>query len=312
MNRRTLWSMLAVLGAGILVLAGCSGGGDDKSGDSGGKPTVVTSTDVWGAVASAVAGDAASVTSLYTTADGDPHEFEPSAADTAKIADADVVVLNGGHYDQYMEDAISGSDATVVNAYDLLYGEHAEDHDSDDHGAHNEHVFYDLSVAGLVATKVADALATKDPAGADTFRANATTFNTQITELRGQLAGIKKAHDGTKVAQTEPLAGYLLTEAGLVDIAPESFTAAVEDGQSPSAADRAAMEDLLRSHTAHALIYNTQAVDPVTEALLSVAKSANVAVVKFSETLPDGVTSYIDWQRSQIESLSSALAAPAS
>ncbi|MFW0795188.1 zinc ABC transporter substrate-binding protein [Gordonia sp. CPCC 205515] len=308
MTRRTLWSMLAIVGAGILVLAGCSGGDSGSSGGDG-TPSVVASTNVWGAVASAVAGDKATVTSLYTTSDGDPHEFEPSAADTAKVADADVVVLNGGHYDAYMEDAIKDSDATSVNAYDLLYGDHAEDHAADhDHDAHNEHVFYNLAVVGQVATKVADALAEKDPAAATTFRANAATFNNQITELRGKLADIKKAHDGTKVAQTEPLAEYLLDEAGLQDVAPAGFTAAVEEGQSPSAADRAAMEDLLTSRTVKALIYNTQAVDPVTEALLSVANSANVAVVKFTETLPDGVTSYIDWQRGQIDALSSALA----
>lgn len=308
MTRQTRWSMLAVLGAGILVLAGCSSGNQNSSSD--GKPTVVTSTNVWGAVASAVAGDKATVTSLYTTSDGDPHEFEPSAADTATVADADIVVLNGGHYDAYMEDAVRDSDATTVNAYDLLYGDHADDQGgdhADDHGHHNEHVFYNLAVVGQVATEVADALAAKEPADADVFRANAATFNTQITELRGKLADIKKAHNGAKVAQTEPLAEYLLTEAGLVDVAPPGFTAAVEDGQSPAAADRAEMEDLLTSHAAQALIYNSQAVDSVTEALLSTADSANVAVVKFTETLPDGVTSYIDWQRAQIGALSTAL-----
>ena len=98
----------------------------------------------------------------------------------------------------------------------------------------------------------------------------------------------------------------VVTEAGLRDIAPEGFTSAVEEGQSPSAADRAAMEDLLTTRTVKAFIYNTQAVDAVTEALLSIAKSANVPVVEFTETLPDGVTDYVVWQGAQIDALTAA------
>lgn len=325
--RRTLAATVALIGASALALAGCSGSDDGTA--ASGTPTVVTSTNVWGSVASAVAGDKATVTTLYTNAEGDPHEFEPSAADTAKVSDADVVVMNGGGYDAYMEKAVEGSDIPTINAYDIFQGDHdhgsgegsgagsesgsdsgtAGDHDhgEHDHGDQNEHVFYDLPVVAEVATDLANALAEKDPANVDAYRANAEAFGTKITGLRDELATIKKDHDGTKVAQTEPLAGYLLTEAGLVDASPAGFTQSVEEGQSPSAADRAALEDLLTSKTVHAFIYNTQAVDSVTEAMLSVAERSGVPVVRFTETLPDGTTDYIAWQQGQIDALSAAL-----
>ncbi|MCR5977739.1 ABC transporter substrate-binding protein [Gordonia jinghuaiqii] len=308
--RKTLLAAAGALSAAALVLSGCSG----NPGDGDGTPTVVTSTNVWGSVAAAVAGDKATVTALYTNADGDPHEFEPSAADTATVADADIIVLNGGHYDAYMERAAESSGATVIDAYALTGEQDDHDgHDGDghDHGDMNEHVFYDLPVVAKVADRVADALSDKDPANAETYRANAETFTTGIDGLRQQLTTIRERHDGTKVAQTEPLAGYLLDEAGLVDIAPAGFTQAVEEGQSPSAADRAAMQDLLAARTAKALIYNTQAVDPVTQAMLGVAESAGVPVVEFTETLPDGVTDYLAWQAAQIDALAAALDAGA-
>lgn len=305
MKRAVLALTTALAVGGALTLAGCSGG---DSGSSDGKPTVVTSTNVWGAVASAVAGDKASVTVLFNDPTGDPHEFEPSAADSAKVVDANVVLMNGGHYDEYMEKASQNAKGSVINAFDTMTGHH-EDTDHSAHGETNEHVFYNLPVVGQVATELADDLAAKDEANATTYRDNAKAFNEKIDGLRGSLAEIKKAHDGTKVAQTEPLAAYLLTEAGLRDVAPEGFTAAVEEGQSPSAADRAAMEDLLRKREVQVFIYNTQAVDAVTEALLSIAKSANVPVVEFTETLPAGQNSYIDWQQKQIAALASALPA---
>ncbi|OUC78379.1 metal ABC transporter solute-binding protein, Zn/Mn family [Gordonia lacunae] len=323
--RKSLLAAAGVLSAAALVLSACS----NDSGGSDGPPTVVASTNVWGSVAAAVAGDKAQVTALYNNADGDPHEFEPSAADTATIADADILVFNGGHYDSYMEEAAANSDATAVDAFALLGGaehsseaggehaEHGDDHASGgDHsdGAHdhshddqNEHVFYDLPVVAQVADKVADALAERDPGNAETYRANAETFTTGIDGLRAKLTTIREQHAGTEVAQTEPLAGYLLTEAGLVDIAPAGFTQAVEEGQSPAAADRAALQDILVDRRAKVLIYNTQAVDPVTQAMRDVAGSAGVPVVKFTETLPDGVTDYLVWQGAQIDALTAAL-----
>ncbi len=294
----------AALTLAVGVAAGCSS--DDSSTTSDGKVSVVASTNVWSAVAAAVGGEHAQVTSLYTSPDGDPHEFEASAKDTAEVADAGVVVLNGGNYDTYMEKAPKSADAVVINAFDLMEG--ATSSSKETPGAVNEHVFYNLTVVGQVANSIADALSEKDSANEEYFRANAATFNDQIKELQGQLAAIKTSDPGAAVAQTESLAGYLLDEAGLEDVTPAGFQDAVEAGQSPSARDVAAISDLLRDRKVRALIYNTQAIDESTKALITIANTAQVPVVDFTESLPAGVTDYIEWQRANVEALTSALA----
>lgn len=308
----------ALVAATALAAVACSS--DDGPAETD-HPSVVASTDVWGSVAAAVGGEHAEVTSLFNSPGADPHEFEPSMADTAQIEDADVLVYNGGHYDAYVETAAESSKALQVNAASLLPGgveslgghDH-EDGDEDEHAGHdhshdgaNEHVFYDLALVGQVADKVADALAEVSPMNAQYYRDNAVTFNEGISGLRGRLAAIKKAHDGTDVAATEPLSSYLLDEAGLVDIAPPAFTAAVENGQSPSAADVATFTDLLQNRKAAALLYNTQAVDPATQTVLQIARRSDVPVVELTESLPSGVTDYLAWQSAQIEQLEQAL-----
>ncbi|GAA3951046.1 metal ABC transporter solute-binding protein, Zn/Mn family [Gordonia caeni] len=326
-NRRgTLRSLAAttLVAATALAAVACSSDDGPRETDH---PSVVASTDVWGSVAAAVGGEHAEVTSLFNSPGADPHEFEPSMADTAKIEDADVLVYNGGHYDAYVETAAESSRALQVNAASLLpggvesLGGHDHDHEAgdedehaDEHAGHNhshdganEHVFYDLALVGQVADKTADALAEVSPMNAQYYRDNAVAFNEGISELRGRLAAIKKAHDGTDVAATEPLSSYLLDEAGLVDIAPPAFTAAVENGQSPSAADVATFTDLLQNRKAAALLYNTQAVDPATQTVLQIARRSNVPVVELTESLPSGVTDYLAWQSAQIEQLEQAL-----
>lgn len=313
-NRPRGLAALGVILSAALVLAGCASDDGSEITPADGTPLVVTSTDVWGAVATAVAGEQAEVVSLYNAPDGDPHEFEPSAADTATVSDADVIVMNGGHYDAYMEQAAdTNSSAIVVNAAELAgLDDHAgHDHGDENHGHgdnDNEHLFYDLPIVEQVADAIAEALGVKAPDHAQYFTDNAADFDGRIDTLRGRLADLQQRYDGTEVAQTEPLAGYLLRAAGLDDVAPEAFTAAVEEGQSPSAASRAAMEDLLRNGDVAVLIYNSQAVDSVTEALLEIADSSEIPVVTMTESLPEGSDDYVAWQSAQIDALAAALA----
>lgn len=290
--RRALLALLALLTAAVATACGGSDGPVATD-----KPVVVASTDVWAAVASAVGGEHADVSSLYASPDGDPHEFEPSSADAARVLDANLIVMNGGHYDEFMSMAAEDAQGRKVVATDVRT----------DPARGNEHVFYDLVAVADTADAIADDLAQLAPVNADYYRQRAAEFNGRIDGLKASLAGIKAKHDGTNVASTEPLAVAILTDAGLVDVAPEGFVNAVEQGQSPSAADRAKFDDLLSSRTAKVLIYNTQSVDASTKAVLATAKKAGVPVVEFSETLPAGTTDFIAWQRGQIDALAQAL-----
>src|SRR5271167_1818455 len=108
---------------------------------------VVASTDVWGSVARAVAGSHLTVRSILTGADVDPHSYAVSPADAAAIADAPLVVYNGGGYDPWVDQVLAGSPAfKKIDAYSLL----ATRNGANSGDRANEHVFYDLNVAKAV------------------------------------------------------------------------------------------------------------------------------------------------------------------
>lgn len=123
----------------VLTLTAC--GSDNATDTAAGPLTVVASTNVWGSVAQAVAGDKVEVTSIITEPSSDPHSFETSPSDAAKVSDASLVVYNGGGYDPFVEDVLSSnggnSDQRTVNAFDLLEGESQVR----DQGEANEHVW---------------------------------------------------------------------------------------------------------------------------------------------------------------------------
>lgn len=276
--------------------AGCSQQESSQPNPSG--PAVVATTDVWGSVAGAVAGDHASVTSIMSGTVADPHSFEASPADTAAITDAALVVYNGGDYDHWVENVLEDHpDVPTVDAYALLPNAAP--------GA-NEHVFYDPATAKAVAAQVADRLAQMDSVQADTYRANAAAFARKADEILALERAIGQEHPGASVVATEPVAHYLLVNSGITDKTPEGFSNAIEEDTDPSPADLAAMLDLISGRQVSALLYNPQTETAVTKQLQDAATRASIPVVTVTETLPEG-TDYLTWQRETAEQLASQL-----
>lgn len=307
-NRLRLTRAVGAVAVAALALSACGTSASD-SGD--GKPTVVASTDVYGSVAKAVAGEDATVTSLFTNPTGDPHEFEPSAQDTLAIKKASVLVYNGGHYDAYMETASEGASAAKVDAVSVQSGTSAADHgetNEAEHSHENEHVFYDLPTVQKVATAIAKALAEKDSAHREGYENRAREFGTKLGAVIDQARALALANPGAKVAATEPVAGYLLTLAGLTDAAPARYTAAIESGTDPAPADIAAANALVSGKQVRAVVLNSQTESPVTAALAKTAETAGVPVVRVTESLPAGVDDYTAWQADNVKRLSDALA----
>jgi len=320
---------LVLAGAG---LAGCS---PDSPGGSDGRPKVVAGTSVYGDIARAVAGDRARVDSLVTDANADPHSYEATPADAAKVSSADLVVYNGAGYDSFVDDALANAKdvrtvvgvdefakATGVTVQPHEHGghehgahDHPGDHDHDhaggghDHAAptttDNEHVWFSLPTARAVAEAVAEQLAALDPDDAQAYRDDARAFGERITPLEQTMARLgEKAH--AHYVQTEPVGAHLFASAGFHDVTPPGFLTAIEEDQDPAAADFVATRDLLTSREAAFLAFNTQTTTGVTDQLRSTADGAGVPVVELTETLPPG-TDYVTWMTGQIASVEKAV-----
>ncbi|WP_374314897.1 metal ABC transporter solute-binding protein, Zn/Mn family [Microbacterium sp.] len=329
--RRSL-PVLGLAAASALVLAGCaSGSAAGGEGDSG--LSVVASTNVYGQIAEQIGGDLVQVTSLVTNESQDPHSFEPSARDQLVVADADLVIENGGGYDAFIDALIdsSGSEAPVVTAvehshdwpenegHDAESGEdadHADESDhsdeaDDDHGhdhveGFNEHVWYDPHTVVHVAEAVAVELAELDPDNADTYTANAEEFAGEIEALEASLAELDGAHGGAEVFATEPVPGYLVAAAGLSDITPDAFSEAVEEGQDVAPATLLESLELIESGDVRVVITNTQTAGAETAQIIAEAEARGIPTVAFSETVPEGET-YISWMQANIAALTEVL-----
>lgn len=310
-----------LLAGGALSLAGCSA--DTGTATDAGEETidVVASTNVFGNIMETVGGDNVSVQAIIDRPSQDPHSYEATARDKLAVTEADLVVLNGGGYDTFMEQLVadSGIDgADVLNAVEIS-GLETDDDDHDDgaghddghdaghdHGSFNEHVWYSPEAMGLLAEAAAERLAVLDPDNAAGYRDNAAAFAAGIADLNAELAEDKAAAGGRDVAATEPVPEYLFDAAGLHNVTPADFTSAVEAGSDVPPAVLNEMQDLLRSGAVAFLAYNTQTSSAQTEAVRAAAEDAGVPVLDFAETLPEG-QDYLTWMGANVAAIDDVL-----
>jgi zinc/manganese transport system substrate-binding protein len=279
----------------LTLLAGCG------SSSASGPLNVVSAENVYGSIAAQIGGSHVSVTSILTNPNADPHLFEPGTATGFAVADARVVIENGLGYDAFMaklENAAPAGDRTVLAVADVL-GIHGR-------GA-NPHLWYDVPQLGRIAGAIAAALERADRRHASSYRAGLARFDRSLAPLRTEVAAIRARFHGVVVAYTEPVPGYLVAAAGLRNLAPRSFTKSIEDGSEPSPAAVAAMNRLIGQHRIRVLLYNSQAVSPITARVRDAARHAGIPIVAVTETLPPQL-SFQQWQLEQARALEKALA----
>ena len=295
-----------------LAVAGCSTSSAGRPSDSptsssaasgAGQVMVVASTNVYGDIVKTIGGPAVAVTSIIDNPDKDPHEYEADARTQLALSRAQLVIENGGGYDDFVDTMLKSvpTRPTVINVADVS-GRNQRPAD----GEFNEHLWYDFPTVEKLAAQLVTDLSAAAPGQAATFKSNAKEFTAQLDQLQQEEAAIKAKHAGEGVAITEPVPLYLLEGAGLVNKTPGRFSEAIEEDTDVSPAVLKETENLFDTKQVKLLAYNQQTTGPQTEAVLAAAKRNNIPVVPVTETLPTA-QSYLSWMQANLRAVSGAL-----
>ncbi len=145
-----------------VLLAACSptAPAADAETDSQARLKVLASTTFLADIARNVAGERAVVESLLPVG-ADPHSYQAAPTDVAKIADSDVLILNGLEYEHFIEPLLenAGGERLVIEATTglevLQMGEHEGDGEDHSPEAHAREICEQLE--GQVAVEVVEA-----------------------------------------------------------------------------------------------------------------------------------------------------------
>ena len=146
---------------------------------------IVTTTAMIGDPVRQVVGDRGTVESLM--GEGvDPHLYRPSRSDVARLTRADFIFFNGLNLEPQMEPALHRIADTgkpvvaVAEAVDI-----SQRMSPPEFGGHfDPHVWMDPGLWVAVAEAARDTLSASDPAGAESYAANAAAYSEQLLTLR--------------------------------------------------------------------------------------------------------------------------------
>ena len=262
---------------------------------------VVTTTSVFADIVSSVGGNLVWVTSLVPK-NGDVHTYEPRPSDAAAVAAAGLLVMNGLGLDDWLTRLLRSASATGtplvklgvdLPGVTLLPGESV--------ATENPHLWLNVKYAEGYVERIAAALSAADPAGAETFAANAATYRSRLDALdasvRAKIATIPPA--SRKLVTFHDAFPYYAREYGItiVGVAVEA------PGQDPSAAYTANLITAMRSAGVKAIFSERQFPTKLIDQLAAEAGAIVVSNL-YDDALGDPpVTSYeavIGWDTDQL------------
>ncbi len=214
--------------------------------------------------------------------DGDAHAYEPRPSDATAIRNADVVLVNGEHFEGFLQRLIqaSGGSASVVEltkgAALLRTGDKAHDshdhhehghkhgHGDDEHHKHDHadphhhhhgdvdpHAWQSVRNARVYVNNIAEALCAADREGCPSYAANAKSYGEKLDALEQELkaAMAEIPSDRRTIITSHDAFAYLGHEYGMQFLAPQG-TSTESDA---SAADVAALIRQIKEQKASAI-----------------------------------------------------------
>jgi zinc/manganese transport system substrate-binding protein len=300
--RRGLTSILTVLVAWTLGVAGAVVADASVNTQSSGKLEVVAAENFWGSIVKQLAGNKATVSSIITNPDTDPHDYEAKPSDVRKIASAKYVIENGVGYDGWAQKALDAnpqSGRKVLNVGSLV---------SVPEGG-NPHQWYSPDTVQMFIDQVTADLKSLDSENGAYFDAQRDKYvSTGLKQYTDLIAAIKQQYSGTPVGASESIFSPLADALGLNLLTPESFLAAISEGTDPTGRDKATVDDQIKTKQIKVFVFNSQNSTPDVKALVKAAKAEKIPVATVTETLAPASATFQAWQSKQLRALQTALA----
>lgn len=252
--------------AAILLLALALPACANQSSATAGKIQVATTFSTLNSFVQGVGGDHVSVKNIVPIG-ASPETFQPSPQDVATVANAQLLVENGGGIEAWLDRLLHDASARDLRVVTLSEGLPIKND--------NPHLWMDPVLAKQYVLKIRDALIEIDPKNAADYRRNAERYNASLDALtrsiRKQIDTLPPSHRYMIVfhnAWQYYNDRFGITTLGFVEPNP---------GQEPNPQQIARLIDLAKQHGVHG-VFSEPEYSP--KILNSIAQGAGVKVVE--------------------------------
>jgi ABC-type Zn uptake system ZnuABC Zn-binding protein ZnuA len=275
------------------------------------KLQVVATTTIVGDVVANIGGDAIQLTVLLPVGT-DPHGFDPTPQDIAKVAEADLLIINGAGLEQFMDNLLqnAGGDTQVVDASKgiQLIQITKTDTQGNQVSKGDPHTWIDPNNVIIWVENISKALSESNPENAAVYKSNAQKYTIKLKELdtwiQNQVSEIPVGD--RKLVTDHAMFGYFATRYGFEQIGAvfPGFSTMAE----PAAQEIAALEDAIKAYGVKA-IFVGNTINP--SLANQIAKDTGIKVVtiytgSLSESGGEAGT-YLDYMRYNVSAIANAL-----
>jgi ABC-type Zn uptake system ZnuABC Zn-binding protein ZnuA len=292
----SIWILLT------FIITAC---GQNASISQGADSAILTSTTFLADITRNIAGDRLIVESILPVG-VDPHSYQPTPRDMARIADSELLIVNGAEYEHFLESLLdnAGGERIVVEA---SAGISPREEAEREHGV-DPHMWLDPNNVILYVENIRDGLTRLDPDGAAVYQSNADAYVAGLKELDAWITEqVSQIPSELKLLITnhESL-GYFAERYGFTigGTIIESFSS----GASPSAGQMANLIDQIKSSGAPAIFLDASDNESLAK---QIADETGVRVVTglHLESLTDGApaATYVDMMKHNVTLIIDAL-----
>ncbi|MCU1406568.1 MAG: zinc transporter substrate-binding protein [Glaciihabitans sp.] len=295
----------AVVLLALAPLAGCSATAVDR-------PLIVVTTNILGDVVERVVGDEAEVMTLMQP-NADPHSFQISAREAARMLDADLLVSNGLGLEEGLQRNLDAATGEGVPAF--VAGDHVETlayTAGDAAGTADPHLWTDptrmLDVVDALSATIQDVMAGQ--VDVEAVQANADDYATELWALDAEMANAFDVIPAERrnLVTNHHVFGYLAERYDF-----EVIGAVIPSGTTlaaPSASDLASLVTAIERAGVSTIFADSSQPDRLVQVLADEA-GIDVAVVDlFTESLSaegEGAETYLDMMRANTERIATGL-----
>jgi len=340
-TKKLILILTTLLAVASLVLTGCSDDNSTEASSSEEKPMIVVTTNILGDVVANIVGDNFDVEVIMPSGT-DPHDFQASAKQVAKIMNADLLVVNGASFEEGMADVIEAAESDGVMIFEAisfvtqLEGDHDDheghddhddheghddhddheghddhdDHEGHDHGGIDPHFFTDPSRMAQVVEGLSKFLVANFPeVGESSLESDANAYLEQLEKLDAEVEQTLFAipADARVLVTNHSVFEYFADRYDFKIIG--SIIPATSTLSGASAQQIASLAEEIRSNQVTAIFVDASSSDSLAKALageVDGVKIVNLFTESLGSTNSSGST-YIDMVRSNSEAIASAL-----
>jgi zinc/manganese transport system substrate-binding protein len=271
---------------------------------------VTASFSILGDLVKNVGGERTAVATLVGP-NGNAHAYAPSPGDAKKLADSDIVFVNGLGFEGWLERLVKASATKapiIVASKGIKPRERGGDTDhGHDHGQADPHAWQSVGNAKVYVANIRDALIARDPAGTAAYQANAAAYLAKLDALEREVKDVvaKIPADRRRVLTSHNAFGYFDAAYGVHFLAPQGVSTDAE----ASAKDVAAIVSEIKKQKV-AGVFLENITDPRLVQQIARESGAKVGGVLYSDALTGekgDAPTYIDLIRHNLRQLEAAL-----